>query len=320
MTTHDEHSADGTANGALSAYATLLRVPNLFTAPPDVLLGASLVAGLGHAVAPEAVAGVALASMLLYGGGTTLNDYADREEDARDRPERPIPSGAVAPSRALALGALLLLAGVAVAAAAAGVTAGAAAALVAALIACYDGVLKGSSAGFLCMGATRGANVLLGTAVAVPPTQLPALEASVPIVVALYVAAVTFFAEFETGGDGHRAVLLGDGRRAILVGVIAAGIAAAWTLLLAALRAPSDLDRLAAVVLVAGFLAWTGQPLRRAYREPAPETIGPAVGACVLGLVLLDAALAATTGLGWALATAAFLLPAVGLSKAFDVS
>ncbi len=44
------------------------------------------------------------------------------------------------------------------------------------------------------------------------------------------------------------------------------------------------------------------------------------MGACVLGLVVLDAAFAAAVGPAWALATVAFLVPAVGLSRAFDVT
>lgn len=73
-------------------------------------------------------------------------------------------------------------------------------------------------------------------------------------------------------------------------------------------------------MLATGFLLWTGTALREAYAEPVPETVGPAVGTCVLGLVMLDAAFAAATGVLWALAAVAFLLPAAGLSRAFDVT
>jgi len=57
-----------------------------------------------------------------------------------------------------------------------------------------------------------------------------------------------------------------------------------------------------------------------AYADPAPDVVGPAVGACVLGLTVLDAAFAAIVGPGWAVAILAFLAPAVGLSKVFDVT
>jgi len=74
------------------------------------------------------------------------------------------------------------------------------------------------------------------------------------------------------------------------------------------------------VTFAVAFLAWVGRPLRAAYADPEPATVGPAVGACVLGLVLLDAAFAAGAGVAWALAAAVFLVPAWRLSTAFDLS
>jgi 4-hydroxybenzoate polyprenyltransferase len=46
---------------------------------------------------------------LLYCGGMVLNDYWDREIDARERPDRPIPSGRVRPelARAFAMGMIV---------------------------------------------------------------------------------------------------------------------------------------------------------------------------------------------------------------------
>lgn len=72
--------------------------------------------------------------------------------------------------------------------------------------------------------------------------------------------------------------------------------------------------------LALGFLAWTGSALRAAYLDPVPETVGPAVGKCVLGIVVLDAALAAATGFTWAVAAAAFVVPAIALSRVFEVT
>ncbi|MFI9583695.1 hypothetical protein ACIHCQ_18000 [Streptomyces sp. NPDC052236] len=41
----------------------------------------------------------------LYGAGTALNDRADREENAAERPHRPIPPGRIAPAQAQAAAA-----------------------------------------------------------------------------------------------------------------------------------------------------------------------------------------------------------------------
>jgi 4-hydroxybenzoate polyprenyltransferase len=171
------------------AYATLVRLPNLFTAPPDVVLGAALASVAVDGVSVVGVAGLALASVLLYAAGTTLNDYADAEEDARERPGRPIPSGDVSRRVALFVGVVLLTTGVGVAVVAGGAVGGTTAGALALAVLLYDGVFKGSAAGFLFRGASRGLNVLLGVAAAgVAPTELPAWALVFPALVVLYIA------------------------------------------------------------------------------------------------------------------------------------
>lgn len=298
--------------GSVTALAALVRLPNLFTAPPDVLLGAALAAAAGFAVGLPVLLGLSVASVFLYAAGTTLNDYFDAEEDARERPERPIPAGDVSERGALALGGGLLVAGIAVALVAAGPVAGAVAAALALAVLLYDAAFKGSAVGFLFMGSARGLNVLLGAAAAgVVPTALPRWALLVPAVVLCYIAGVTYMAEGETGESARGAVIAAAcGTAVAALGVVGLVLALAST--------PTEVAL--AGLLLAAFLVWTGRPLRAAYADPTPGTVGPAVGACVLGLVVLDAAFAAAVGPAWALATVAFLVPAVGLSRAFDVT
>lgn len=301
----------GGARDKVAAYAALVRVPNLFTAPPDVLLGATLATGSVLA-APRAVAGLALASVLLYAAGTTLNDAFDAPVDASERPVRPIPSGEVARETAFALGAVLLLAGVAAAWLAAGQASAVLAALLAAGIVLYDAFVKGSATGFLVMGAVRGLNVLLGATVA--GTLVGHASAAsivvVPVVVG-YIAAVTYMAERETEGGN---------RGAVGVAALGAGGAALSVTVLAVATSPGPVEAVVSLGLGAAFVWWTGRPLRRAYAEPIPERVGPAVGACVVALVLLDGAFAAAADAPSGLLVAAFVVPAVGLSRTFDVT
>jgi 4-hydroxybenzoate polyprenyltransferase len=301
------------SRGKLAAYAALVRVPNLFSAPPDVLLGGALVAATGTTVSIPSLAGLSIASMLLYAGGTTLNDYFDAAIDARERPERPIPSGAIPRRTAGTLGATLLIGGVLVALVTAGPRAGLFAAALAAVIALYDGVLKGGPTGFLAMGSARGLDVLLGTAAGVTAATavLPAWALAIPVVIALYIAAVTYMADNEATTTERGAVA-----------AAAAGVLLAVLGVLAAVGTlgPSLVRIAFAVGLTGGFLVWTGRALGPAYATPRPDTVGPAVGTCILALVVLDAAFAALAGVGWALAILVFLVPAVGLSRLFDVS
>lgn len=296
----------------VAAYAALVRVPNLFTAPPDIVLGGALAVAAGLSVSLRATVGLAVTSVLLYAAGTTLNDYFDAPVDAEERPERPIPSGRVPRRTALALGLGFLACGVVVALAVAGQGSAVVAGLLALVILLYDGLLKGGPAGFLAMGSTRGLNVLLGaTAAGTSLFTLPMWALAIPVVVATYIAAVTYMAAEEAVGVDRRAVLVAAFGVALATGAV---FAVQWVLRSSAVQISIS------VALAVGFLAWTGRALNAAYANPVPRVVGPAIGTCVLGLVVLDAAFAAVAGVGWAVVTLAFLAPAVGLSRAFDVS
>lgn len=296
---------------SLASYATLVRLPNLFTAPPDIVVGGALAVGVGHAVPADAVFGLGVASVLMYAAGTTLNDYVDASEDAHQRPERPIPVGEVSRHRALALGLVFLTAGVGIAVIAAGTRAGVVAGLLALTILLYDGVLKGSAVSFLAMGATRGLNVLLGVTAALSPTSLPLWAFAVPGIITVYIAGVTWMAANETGTSDRADIAPAIG------GVIVAALGVVGILIV---RSPRPVNAVLALLLLACFLGWTGRALRSAYTTPTPETIGPAVGACVLGLTALNGAFAATIDPMLALLAVVFLVPAEGLSRAFSVS
>src|SRR5690242_12270450 len=95
----------------LVPYAQLVRLPNVFTALADIVL-AALVTGV---FGPFEDSGVRwsrlaaffcllIASTLLYWAGMIWNDYFDLDEDRRDRPGRPLPSGRIAVSTAVWLG------------------------------------------------------------------------------------------------------------------------------------------------------------------------------------------------------------------------
>lgn len=88
---------------------TLGRVSNLPTAWTNALAGA-LLAGARDLGAEFTL--VVLAFSLFYTGGMFLNDAFDAPWDARERPERPIPSGAVGAREVFLWGFGLLAAGV----------------------------------------------------------------------------------------------------------------------------------------------------------------------------------------------------------------
>src|SRR5213594_2119078 len=99
------------------AYAQLLRVPNVFTALADIGLGwlTALAAGaprthwLGFVL-------LMCASASLYSAGMVWNDYFDIEQDRKERPFRPLPSGRISRGSAAAQGLSALLLGLVLAA------------------------------------------------------------------------------------------------------------------------------------------------------------------------------------------------------------
>src|SRR5437867_1617930 len=98
----------------LFAYAQLMRLPNIFTAMADPLAGWFVVGGGAPAWHVLLLVG---ASACLYTSGIVFNDYFDYELDRLERPERPLPSGAISRAMAGGLGTALMASGLALAAA-----------------------------------------------------------------------------------------------------------------------------------------------------------------------------------------------------------
>nr|WP_089383457.1 geranylgeranylglycerol-phosphate geranylgeranyltransferase [Halorubrum vacuolatum] len=88
----------------------LTRPVNCVAAGSLTLIGA-FVAGIGDEAVLTAVAVVTTA--VAVGAGNAINDYFDREIDAINQPDRPIPRGAVSPRAALAFSSLLFAVAVA---------------------------------------------------------------------------------------------------------------------------------------------------------------------------------------------------------------
>lgn len=169
----------------MRAWGRLLRLSLAPTAAADVVAGAVL-GGVGFG---RNVGVLVLASLCVYHGGMALNDWADRAEDARLRPDRPIPSGRVAAPTALAV-AILLLAGGPALASLASLRSAAALGAVAVMAGAYDLGVRGPTLLALCRGGNLLAGFLVGSA---DPRR-----ALVPVLVyAGYVAAVSSLARLE---------------------------------------------------------------------------------------------------------------------------
>jgi 4-hydroxybenzoate polyprenyltransferase len=219
-----------------------------------------------------------------------LNDYADRELDRTERPERPIPSGRVAPGLALAVATGLTAAGLGLAGLAGGRRALAVAVPLAGMVWAYDLTLKSTLAGPPAMAACRSLDVLLGAGAGRLRQAAPAALA-----VGTHALAVTAVSRGEVTGGSPAVVgaaLAGTATAAAGAGLAARGAARHR-------RPPPGwrpVQVAAAGALLAGYAATVGRAQLAAARTPQPGPVRRAVGAGILGNIPLQAALAAGAG------------------------
>jgi 4-hydroxybenzoate polyprenyltransferase len=91
------------------AWAQLVRAPNLFTAVADPFAGWLIAGGAQHAAWELPV--ILVVSLFLYAAGMVLNDCFDYHTDCRERPNRPVPRGAINLQSAWINGWSMLVAG-----------------------------------------------------------------------------------------------------------------------------------------------------------------------------------------------------------------
>jgi len=254
-------------------YLDLVRAPASLTVLGDALVGALSARGPGGD-GPLRVGALAAASVCLYSAGMALNDWADADLDALERPERPIPSGRISRDRALAVGVGLTALGVG-AAFAAGRRSGLVSVALAGALWAYDTVFKPTAAGPVVMAVCRGLDVMMGAA---GPGWRSAL---VPAgAVAAHTVAVTAISRGEV--DGSTAT---TGRVAVATSV---AVAASGLL--------GRSNRSAAVLGGARYLAAILPGQLAVARDPGAAQARDATRAGIRAVVPLQSALAARAG------------------------
>ena len=152
-------------NQKLKDWLELIRFPNLFTLPGDILVGASVsLAFMDFSWVRFGL--LCLISALLYAGGLILNDCMDYDEDMRERPDRVLPSGRIKLSTAYAVVVVFFILALALAWSVCFASFVVSAFLILAIY-LYDGpARKKPKLGFFVMGLCRGLNILLGATIA----------------------------------------------------------------------------------------------------------------------------------------------------------
>jgi len=253
-------SAELATRSTAAAWLQLARVSNTPTVVSNAVAGAMLASTAADA---GTIAVVAVAMALFYTAGMILNDVLDEEVDRRERPERPLPSGAV--SRHAAIGAVvaLFVAGEALLAGEGGEPFLAGLGLVA-LIVGYDAWHKGNPLSPVLMGGCR-ALVYVVAALAVAGTVNVEVWAAAGVLL-LYIVGLTQVAKAERGG------IVGAWPAAAVIGAVAYWVGwlqSAWM-----------------AVIVLAFAAWVARAL---WLVRARRRIGTGVTGLIAGVSLFDA-------------------------------
>ncbi|WP_313889998.1 MULTISPECIES: UbiA-like protein EboC [Nostoc] len=297
-------------------YLELMRPANIVTAWADILVGfaasgagiifAQLINGEASFAILIPLAWLLLATTGLYGGGIVFNDVFDAELDAKERPNRAIPSGRVSRQNATLLGSILFAIGI-IAAFQVSLLSGAIAIFITLSSLLYDSLAKHHPFfGPLNMGLCRGSNLLLGV------SAVPAIIGErwyLALIPVIYIAAITAISQGEVHGGkkitGVLALLL---IAIVLTAVLALGLLGEYTAI-----AALPFAILLAIRVLPNFV--------KAAREPVAENIRNAVKIGVLSLIVLDATVASGfAGLYYGLLVLILLPFSMKLAKVFAVT
>jgi len=297
----------------LRQYLTLFRLPNVFTAPSNIL------AGYYTVVEPANASGLHLAiliicSILLYLSGIVLNDYFDIEVDRRERPLRPLPAGTVSKRKVLLIGIVFIIAANFISLLVSTSTF-IIAAILSGTIVSYDYRMKYSVYGPGMMGAARALNVMLGSSPIFLTTVLninnSARIAVVTVSLFVFVFAISRLSRKEI--DETDKVRTAKGSFLMIFAVLA-------IIIVSGLVGVFLKDLFANLALFAIIMIITFKPLLQ--RQPlSSKDIQRTIKTMVLSIIVLDSAfVSGSAGTAYGLVTVILIMPAIILSRKFYVT
>lgn len=289
-------------------YLQLARLPNAFTSPTNVVAGYLAVTPISELNYVNL--GILMASsMLFYVSGVVFNDYFDIEVDRKERPSRPLPSGAISKKTTIQIAIVLMVSAITLAFFVSW-SSFVIALFLASMIIGYNYKLKNNKIfSPLTMGGTRFLNVIIGASPALLSFQsnLSGLGFVASSVFA-YVVVITLFSKKELSGiksKKHTIVLF-----SIIYTIIAAvtivtflGLFKTWSL-----------------VILVPYTIIMSLIFKQALVGDA-SSIQRVIKNMVISIIILDSVfVSGIAGLSYGLSTLLFLLPAILLSKKFYVT
>ncbi len=290
----------------LKEYLLLIRLPNVFTTPSNILVGYFVAVSSAEANWAHLIA-LIVSSGLLYIAGIILNDFFDIEIDKKERPFRPLPSGKISKTYALGIAISALLIANTIALSVGPVSLAVSLALSLAIIA-YDYRLKHSVLGPFAMGSTRLLNVIFGASPLLLYTNNHSLVivGAAAVLLLFYVSSITLLSKKEVGNERPNStpVVLTVFGVILATVVLGTSLQLEWTFLV-------NLSIFAAVMIITF----------RQYLAKQTPLVQNAVKNMVISIIILDSVfVSGTAGLLYGLATLLLILPVVILARKLYVT
>lgn len=172
-------------------YLQLVRIPGIFTAFSNVLIGYFFSFVLTTDSFP--IPFLLVTSGMLFSSGMILNDYFDIDIDKKERPNRPLASGKISKNNALFLAVLFIIIGNFFAILQ-GIDSLFLSLIMTVMILCYNKKLKFHSfIGIIFLSIIRFLNVILGFSIL--PLNIEIIQYAIPI--GIFVAGISFLAKNE---------------------------------------------------------------------------------------------------------------------------
>ncbi len=286
-------TSPATSRAWLLAWWQLLRIGNVFTAISNIAAGALIVQQSWQPIAPLIV--LVAASAFLYTAGMVLNDAFDATLDARERPERPIPSGRISRKQAFQVGFGLLALGIGCAYVASWQLENRSPLIIGLLLTLtivgYDAWWKKTEFGPSAMGLCRYLNILLGASIATDLLNEPAAWIYAAVV-GMYTLGLTLFARAENEETKTKGQAIGG-----LVTLGALGLLSGLPIVLPEFwNLPLTPNIWFGCLAVFGLIV--ARSLLLTLSNPGPTVFRQYVSKLLLGFVFLDAMVAFASA-GW---------------------
>jgi len=290
-------------------YLQLARLPNAFTAPTNVVAGYLTVTPISELNYANLIMLMA-SSVLLYVSGVMFNDYFDIEIDRKERPFRPLPSGAITKQRTMQIAGVLMASAITLV-----FFVSWSSFVIAIFLSCmifaYDYRLKNNKVfSPITMGGTRFLNVIMGAS---PALQLPFQSNLSELVfvagsIFAYIVVITLFSKKELSGIKSRihTIILFSVIYAIIASITIAtflGFFKTWSL-----------------VILIPYTVIMSIIFKQALSGDA-SSIQRVIKNMVISIIILDGVfVSGVAGLSYGLPTLLFLLPSILLSRKFYVT